>query len=217
MKYRQTVIITSLLALFAIAPVAFIGGAVSAVDRDTVQQSKESESSKKTEPYGEEINEVSDKKRETVEKTEKKDSDIDKKQAKKEKLTPKKLAKCEERQADIQTTVKNIAQRGSKQYEVFEKIATRTQDFVTAKQLTVESYASLVAAVTTTHDIAKLASEKVQATSLTWSCSIDGPKETLAEFKAAKQAEIAAMKDYKNAVRALLVAVKTAAETKEGQ
>ena len=65
MKYRQTVIITSLLALFAIVPVAFLGGAVSAVDRDTVQQNKESESSKKAEPYGEEINEVSDKKRET--------------------------------------------------------------------------------------------------------------------------------------------------------
>ena len=42
-------------------------------------------------------------------------------------------------------------------------------------------------------------------------------REAIAEFKAAKQAEIAAMKDYKNAVRALLVAVKTAAETKEGQ
>ncbi len=131
------------------------------------------------------------------------------------KLDANKLAKCQKQQARITTLLKDISTRASNQYTVFEKITSRTQTFVADKKLTVTNYDKIVASINSTHDAAKTASVKVQMLGNSWSCDTDAPKTKLTEFKIAKKAEVAAMKSYKNAVRALIVAVKTAAAQKE--
>lgn len=132
----------------------------------------------------------------------------------KERIAGKKLEICQQHTEHITSTMKNLSTRGSEQFTVFEKIAARTQEFVTKKQLAVANYHELVSTVNTTHAAAKAASEKVQTLGSTWSCSGDSPKASAAEFKLAKRDQITALKAYKTAVKNLIVAVKSAAATK---
>lgn len=148
----------------------------------------------------------------------KQDKEVAKEQAKaqkRERLNAKKLATCKKHASHVSSVMQDLDTRGSKQLAVFEKIATRTQEFVTTHQVSVANYDSLVAAVTATHSAAQNASANVQSVHHKWSCTSDGPKADIDNYKAAKKEEIAALKAYKDAVRALVLAVKSAASSGE--
>jgi hypothetical protein len=127
------------------------------------------------------------------------------------KLDEVKLKTCQAREHGINTKLKRMAARGQKQLEVFTNIATRVEAFKTKNNLNVANYDTLVAAVNSQKEAAVAAVDKVNADSANFSCT--GPKGVLQAFQADVKAENTALFNYRQAVKNLLVAVKTASGT----
>jgi hypothetical protein len=129
------------------------------------------------------------------------------------KLDEVKLKTCQAREHGINTKLKRMAARGQKQLEVFTNIATRVEAFKTKNNLNVANYDTLVAAVNSQKEAAVAAVDKVNADSANFSCTSTDPKGVLQAFQADVKAENTALFNYRQAVKNLLVAVKTASGT----
>lgn len=125
------------------------------------------------------------------------------------KLADAKLKTCRKREKAINNVMSRISDRGLKQVDLFTSIATKTETFYTEKGKTLSSYDTLVSDVTAKHDAAQTAVEAVKANSLTFKCDGTDPKGSVASFKGSLKIEIAALKDYKTAVKNLIVGVKS--------
>jgi ABC-type transporter MlaC component len=125
------------------------------------------------------------------------------------KLADAKLKACQNRETAIKNIMGRIADRGQKQLDLFTTIATRVETFYTDKGKTLSNYDALVADVTAKKDAAQTKVDAVKATSITFKCDGTDPKGTVSSFQTDLKAEITALKDYKTAVKNLIVGVKS--------
>lgn len=123
---------------------------------------------------------------------------------------------CEKRSANITRLMNHAASQGEKHLATFTKIADRVKTFYTSKELNVANYADLVAAVDAKKTAAEAAIAKVKE-GISFSCSDENPVGRVDQFKEKTKAMHQALKEYRTAIKNLLVAVKTAAGAKEEQ
>lgn len=124
---------------------------------------------------------------------------------------------CENRQASYQSRLASIADRSERFIGVVDKILERVETFKETKNLGVPNYDTLLATVATkklvVHDLQGAAKQKA---SEDFSCERDAAFESVQAFKEILHQMIDALKEYKTSVKDLIVAVKTAARTAEG-
>lgn len=128
----------------------------------------------------------------------------------KERLEGAKLKACEAREKRITQTMEQMSKRGTHHIEVFSKISDRVQAFYTEKGRTVENYEALVADVAAKKQAAEQAVANAQAVGSVFSCDSDSPKIASLEFREAHKTQVAALKEYRTAVKNLITAVKSA-------
>ena len=136
----------------------------------------------------------------------------------KQRLEGKKLQACEAREKRIDATMEQMTKRGQTHIAVFTKISDRVQVFYAEKGRTVENYDALVAAVQAKKLAAEQAVSGAQSVGEVFSCTGDNPKIASTEFREAHKVQVAALKEYRTAVKNLIVAVKSAqsSQTKAG-
>lgn len=125
------------------------------------------------------------------------------------KLEAKKLEACKKREANINKKMSNIADHATKQMSVFTKISDRTQAFYVKKGNTLTNYDALVAEVTAKKAAAETAAVTIKSASVEFKCDGTDPKGAAASFKESQKAMNSALKDYKTAVKNLIVGVKS--------
>jgi len=120
-----------------------------------------------------------------------------------------KLKACQNREKTITNIMSRLAERGQKQLNLFTTIAERTEAFYTAKGKPLVNYDALVADVTAKKTAAQTAIDTIKSTSTTFTCDGTDPKGVVSSFKNSLKAETAALKEYKSAVKNLIVGVKS--------
>jgi hypothetical protein len=125
---------------------------------------------------------------------------------------------CTNKRRVVGNILTHIANRGQRQIDVFTKIADRTEKFKTDKNLIVDNYDALVTTVNdkktaALNTINKIKTDATAASSL--SCDTGQPKAIIGGFKDDLKAENSALKDYKTAIKNLIVAVKSSKSTTE--
>lgn len=124
-------------------------------------------------------------------------------------LTAVKLKVCEKRQKNITNIMSRISDRGQKQLDLFTTIATKTEAFYVNKGHTLANYQTLVDAVNAKQAAAKTTVATIKTDGANFNCSSTDPQGSIATFKTALKSEIQALKDYKTAVKNLIVGVKS--------
>ncbi len=137
----------------------------------------------------------------------------DHKEAAQTKLADAKLKACQNREKAINNILSRLADRSQKQNDLFTKIADRTEVFYKDKGKTLSNYDALVADVNTKKAAAQSQTDKIKDSSITFKCDGTDPKGALASFKESLKAEQVALKDFKTAVKNLIVGVKSAQGT----
>jgi phosphotransferase system HPr-like phosphotransfer protein len=130
-------------------------------------------------------------------------------EAKTLKQTAQQQKRCEKRQTKVNAIRTRIADRGQKQVDLFGTIATRVETFYTTKGKTLDNYDQLVSDVNAKHDAAVAALATIKSTPVTLKCDGTDANGAGASFKDALKSEIQALKDYKTAVKTLIVGVKS--------
>lgn len=132
---------------------------------------------------------------------------------KKDKLKEDKLKICQEREDHISSSMTGAASRGEDKISLFTKIAERTEAFYAAKGKVLANYNELVAAVNSQKAAAQTAVDTVKASSDDFKCDSDNPKGTANLFKVDVKAMNDALKNYRSAVKDLIVGVKSVQST----
>lgn len=124
-------------------------------------------------------------------------------------LTEAKLKACQNREKNIKNIAARVDDRGTKQLDVFSKIAERTKAFYEEKGNVLGSYDDLVLEVDAKEAAARAAVVEVKAAGSTFACDSTDPKGTIDTFKLSLSARDDALKAYKTAVKNLIVGVKS--------
>lgn len=127
----------------------------------------------------------------------------------KSRLQDAKLRACEKRQAAIVNIMKRISDRGQKQVDLFASIAERTQAFYEKKGNTLANYDALVANVAAKKEAAQGSVTMTASHGTSFDCSGEDPKGNAASFREHHKLAIVALKEYKTAVKDLIVGVKS--------
>ncbi len=137
---------------------------------------------------------------------------------KEKRLDAAKLKVCENRKTRITAILNRSITRAERQLELFTKISERVKTFYTEKGYSIENYDALVAAVDTAKANAEANLETLKGLS-SFDCDADDPKGNAEAFKLALQSVRQDLKDYRTAVKNLIVGVKSAhaAATDDGQ
>lgn len=123
-----------------------------------------------------------------------------------EKLESKKLAVCEKRQERINKLFENATEHNKKQLAVFQKIEEKVKAFYVSKNITVDGYAD---AVENADEKEALAVAAIEASTETqFICSATDANKPGAEVKEVMQARHTALKDYRTAIKDLILVVK---------
>lgn len=134
----------------------------------------------------------------------------------KQRLEGKKLEACEAREQRINRTMEQMTARGENHIAVFTKITDRVKAFYEEKGRTAANYDELVADIDTKKQAAEAAVESARSVGDVFSCDSDSPKIASEQFREAHKAQVAALKEYRTAVKNLIVAVKSAQSTDAG-
>jgi hypothetical protein len=126
------------------------------------------------------------------------------------KLSATKLQICKDRKATIEQRASRITQRTTKHLELFDSIAERTQAFYISSGSTVENYDTLANDIATKRITATVAIDSLNAQNITIDCEGVEPKTIIATYKESLRLAIEALRDYRTAIKNLIVAVKTA-------
>ncbi len=132
---------------------------------------------------------------------------------KKEKLKDDKLKTCREREGHINDNMSSLATRGQERLDLFATITERTETFYKNKGKTLANYDALVAAVGAKKAAAQAAVDAVISSSVSFKCDGTDPKGVAAEFKSKVKAMNTALKEYRSAVKNLIVGVKSVQST----
>jgi hypothetical protein len=141
-------------------------------------------------------------------------------EAKKQTETERHEQFCANKRRVVGSILNKITSRGQKQLDVFTRIAARTEKFKIDKNLTVDNYDALVTTVNDKKTSAQNTLDKIKAdaaAAASLSCDPGQPKSIVGGFKNDLKAESAALKDYKTAIKNLIVAVKTSKSSTEAQ
>lgn len=142
--------------------------------------------------------------------TEKKE---EKKEAAKTRLEETKLKVCQNRQKSITNIMSRIGDRGQKQLDLFSTITERAEKFYADKGYNVENYEQLVADVAAKKAAAEAALQSLSSMSSTFDCEGDDPRAAIEAYHESRKAKIQALKEYKTAVKNLIVGIKSAKST----
>lgn len=123
-----------------------------------------------------------------------------------QKLADKRLQACEKRQAKVNQIFAKATERNKKQLAVFQKIEERVREFYVSKNLSAEGYDAAVANADAKEAAAVAAIEA--STEVTFDCSATDAAKPGSVIKEAMQARHAALKDYRTAVKDLILVVK---------
>lgn len=126
------------------------------------------------------------------------------------KLSATKLQICKDRKATIEQRASRITQRTTKHLELFDSIAERTQAFYISSGSTVEDYDTLANDIATKRIAATAAIDSLNAQNITIDCEGVEPKAVIATYKESLRLAIEALRDYRTAIKNLIVTVKTA-------
>jgi hypothetical protein len=132
-----------------------------------------------------------------------------------QKLDNAKKRACENHQATISRLMNVMDKRRQNAFDNITKVSEKVQAFYTEKRLSVANYDDLVAAVSAAQTAAHTAMIAQQAIP-SLDCSGDHPRADVADFKEKRAGSIDAMKAYRDAVKNLVKAVKTAADVAKG-
>ncbi|PLS81495.1 hypothetical protein CYG49_01945 [Candidatus Saccharibacteria bacterium] len=179
--------------------------------REAAQQEKEQRNAEREQSKQEQRAQKTEEKQQRAE--EKQQRAEEKQQQKAVKLEEKQLKACEKREAAIQRKMTQIADRSERQLAVFTKISERTQAFYKEKGRTVANYDALIMELEAKKIDAETAVEAVRSSSTTFTCEGEDPKGVVAGFKESLQTQNMVLKEYKTAVKNLIVAVKSAQST----
>ena len=133
----------------------------------------------------------------------------------KDRLAGRRLEACEKHQAAIARILTRAATRGENHIALFSTIATRVENFYVKKGKTLTTYDQLVNEVNAKRTAAQTTVDAVKTAGVSFTCSSDNPKAQVAVFRTEIKAEIAALKDYRTAVKNLIVGVKSVQSTSE--
>lgn len=135
------------------------------------------------------------------------------------KLDDSKKQICEQNENRIQNMFTNMNQLGEGQLNLFSNVAEKVQKFYADNKLDVENYDQLLEEIDSTKEAAQLAIQATVRTSSQFGCDQDDPKGTANQYKVQVKTQVQALKDYRTAVKNLISAVQTAAQTssQEGQ
>lgn len=126
-------------------------------------------------------------------------------------LTEGKLRACQAKEKAIQQRINHLAELVTGMESKFDNIAKRTEDFYTTKIVpsgkTVANYDALVADIQTKKAEVQTALTKAQKNTNGFSCNGIAPKSQLSQFRTDMQSVIRALKDYRTAIKNLIVAV----------
>jgi hypothetical protein len=129
------------------------------------------------------------------------------------KLAATKLKVCQQRQKVITNIMARTATRGQKQIDLFSGIADKTEAFYANKGKTLSTYNTLVADVTAKKAVAQTTVDDIKNRSVEFACDGTDPKGAASSFKTELKAETTALKDFRTAVKNLIVGVKSVQST----
>lgn len=132
------------------------------------------------------------------------------------KLGADELKECQNREQTINSYMLRIGDRVQKQEQLFTNIADRVKQYYADNNLSVENYTELVTAVEGAEAQVQTSYQAMNQYRNAFRCNGEDPKGVALQFRSELQGQTDDLKAYKNAVRNLLVAVKTAAEAQEG-
>jgi hypothetical protein len=130
-----------------------------------------------------------------------------------EKLTAKKLKACENRQANINERTTRISDRGTKHLALFTSIAERAKAFYVKKGNVLANYDTLVADVEAKKVAAQTTVDTIATSKATFTCEGNDPKLAVDDFKAKLTLRNNALKEYRTAVKNLIVGIKSVNST----
>lgn len=124
------------------------------------------------------------------------------------KLAAKRLEICEKRQSRINASITQSTDRGTKQLAVFQKIEERVKQFYVNKNLSSDSYDAAVA-VADEKKIAAIAAMEVSG-EVNFDCAATSSTKPGNVIKEAMSTRHTALKDYRTAIKNLILVVKKA-------
>lgn len=132
-------------------------------------------------------------------------------------LIPGRMRACEARSTAVQTQLAQLIRMASNMLEVFDSHVVKIKDFYTTVVVpsgkTVSNYDALVATITTKRQAVVDAWTAAGTNANAFSCTTGDPKMLLQDFRADMQATKKALKEYRTAIKNLLVAVHRVAPT----
>jgi hypothetical protein len=128
-------------------------------------------------------------------------------------LDEKRLAACDKKADKVNSIIQKRSAQGTKHLAVFKKIADRVQSFVTDKELTIENYDQLVATITEKEQAVTAAIEA--NTNTVFDCESADGSNPGSIARASVQGVRDALKEYRTAIKDLIVKVKSNNATKE--
>lgn len=138
-----------------------------------------------------------------------------------DKLTEVKLKVCQKKEANIQKRNSQLTKLVNNMITKFDSIATRVKTYYTSKAVpagkTVANYDALVAEIATKKATVQTALDKATTDASAFSCTSDDPKGQLTLYRTDMQAVKQALKDYRTAIKNLIVAIRTATGTTESE
>lgn len=128
-------------------------------------------------------------------------------------LTEVKLKVCQNREAAIKKRAENLGKMASSMLKKFAAHAQRVEEFYTTKVVpsgqTVANYDSLVADIQTKNTAVQIALTQAQSNVSSFTCSGTDPKGQLTQYRSDMLAVKSALKDYRTAIKNLIVAVRS--------
>lgn len=129
-----------------------------------------------------------------------------------EKLAAVKQKVCETHQTAINNAMNDIRKASQNQFDRITKAYTTAKTYYGQHTVTVSNYDTLNAQVTSTQAAAQAALDAL-ATSVPLSCTSDGPKAQIQDFRNKRLDKVSAFEAYRTAVKNYISAIRTAAHS----
>lgn len=131
-------------------------------------------------------------------------------------LSENRLQKCQEHSDKINQLMQQASERSTQKLATLDQVAKRVQEFYRNRDYNVAQYDDLVASVNQKREDAVTALSQMNVDGEQFRCNGDNPDATLAAYRDAHKAKSAAIKEYKTAVRELILAIKSSVSEKQG-
>ena len=138
----------------------------------------------------------------------------DTQQTREKALTETRLKVCQKKQNAIQKRSRQLVMTAENMLAKFSRIEERVKTYYSDKAVpagkTVANYDALVSEITAQKETVRANLDKALASSANFSCNSDNPKGQLSQFRTDMQAVKKSLKEYRTAIKNLIVAVRTA-------